>query len=39
LATAAEVDVPTLAQRLRDEVVANAHMIVGRSEIAAWSRL
>jgi hypothetical protein len=39
LATAAEVDVGTLAQRLRDEVISNAHMIVGRSEIAAWSRL
>jgi ubiquinone/menaquinone biosynthesis C-methylase UbiE len=39
IATAAEVDVGTLAQRLRDEVIANAHMIVGRSEIAAWSRL
>jgi hypothetical protein len=38
LATAAEVNVVTLAQRLRDEVIANAHMIVGRSEIAAWSR-
>jgi len=38
LAGAADVDVVTLAQRLRDEVIANAHMIVGRSEIAAWSR-
>ena len=38
LARVAEVDVVTLAQRLRDEVIANAHMIVGRSEIAAWSR-
>jgi hypothetical protein len=39
LARTAEVDVVTLAQRLRDEVIANAHMIVGRSEIAAWSRM
>jgi ubiquinone/menaquinone biosynthesis C-methylase UbiE len=40
LATAAEVDVATLGQRLRDEAIANnSHMIVGRSEIAAWSQL
>ena len=39
IATATEVDVGTLAQRLRDEVISNAHMIVGRSEIGAWSRL
>jgi ubiquinone/menaquinone biosynthesis C-methylase UbiE len=39
IATAAEVDLATLAQRLQDEVIANARMIVGRSEIAAWSRL
>ncbi|MCP3460562.1 class I SAM-dependent methyltransferase [Bradyrhizobium sp. CCGUVB23] len=39
LATEAEVDVATLAQRLRDEVTASSSLIVGRSEIAAWSRL
>jgi len=39
IATAAEVDVATLAQRLRDEVIASSSMIVGRSEIAAWSQL
>jgi SAM-dependent methyltransferase len=38
LARAAEVDAVTLAQRLRDEVIANTHMIVGRTEIVAWSR-
>ena len=39
LATATEVDVATLTQRLCDEVIANSHLIVGRSEIAAWSQL
>ena len=39
IATAAEVDVATLAQRLRDEAIASSPMIVGRSEIAAWSQL
>jgi hypothetical protein len=35
IATSTEVDVATLAQRLRDEAIANSPMIVGRSEIAA----
>jgi hypothetical protein len=39
LATATEVDVATLTQRLCDEAIANSHLIVGRSEIAAWSQL
>jgi ubiquinone/menaquinone biosynthesis C-methylase UbiE len=39
IATAAEVEIATLAQRLQREVAASQHMIIGRSEIAAWSRL
>ena len=39
IATAAEVETATLAQRLLREVTASDHMIIGRSEIAAWSRL
>jgi hypothetical protein len=39
IATAAEVEIATLAQRLQREVAASEHMIIGRSEIAAWSRL
>lgn len=39
IATAAEVEIATLAQRLWREVTASEHMIIGRSEIAAWSRL
>jgi ubiquinone/menaquinone biosynthesis C-methylase UbiE len=39
VATATEVGVATLAQRLRREVTLSEHMIVGRSEIGAWSRL
>ena len=37
IATAAEVEIATLAQRLQREVAASEHMIIGRSEIAAWS--
>jgi ubiquinone/menaquinone biosynthesis C-methylase UbiE len=39
VATAAEVGVETLADRLRKEVAASGGVIVGRSEIAAWSRV
>lgn len=39
LATAAEVDVSTLAARLEREATANASLIVGRSEVAAWTRV
>jgi ubiquinone/menaquinone biosynthesis C-methylase UbiE len=39
VATATEVEVATLAQRLCREVTASGHMIIGRSEIGAWSRL
>jgi SAM-dependent methyltransferase len=37
--TAAEVDVATLAERLKREAIANASVIVGRSEVGAWTRL
>jgi hypothetical protein len=39
VATATEVEVATLAQRLRREVTAGKHMIIGRSEIGVWSQL
>ena len=39
IATAAEVDVETLAARLKQEVTANASVIVGRSEIGVWTRV
>jgi ubiquinone/menaquinone biosynthesis C-methylase UbiE len=39
IATARDVEIATLAQRLQREVAASEHMIIGRSEIAAWSRL
>ena len=38
LATAAELDVDTFADRVRDELIATGGVIVGRSEVAAWSR-
>jgi SAM-dependent methyltransferase len=38
VATAGEVDVETLADRVLAEVLANHSVIVGRSEIGAWSR-
>jgi SAM-dependent methyltransferase len=37
VATAAEVEIETLTERLRHEVATNASVIIGRSEIAAWS--
>jgi hypothetical protein len=37
IATAAEVEMATLPGRLRREAAANASVIIGRSEIAAWS--
>jgi hypothetical protein len=37
VATAAEVDIATLAERLRHEATTNVSVIVGRSEIAIWS--
>ena len=39
IATAAEVDVATLADRLRSEVMRNRSVVVGRSEVCAWTRL
>jgi SAM-dependent methyltransferase len=38
VATAFEVDAETLAERVLDEVVRCAGVVVGRSEIGAWSR-
>ena len=39
VATAAEVDIATLAHRLRLEVAAGGGIVVGRAEIGAWSRV
>jgi SAM-dependent methyltransferase len=38
VATALEVDAETLAERVLDEVVRCAGVVVGRAEIGAWSR-
>lgn len=37
--TAAEVDIESLAERMRQEVTACGSVIIGRSEIGAWSRV
>lgn len=39
IATAAEIEIATLAERLMREAAVNASVIIGRSEIAAWSRV
>ena len=39
VATAARVDVETLSERIRREMVSNDSVIVGRWEVAAWSRV
>jgi len=39
VATAAEVDLATLTERMAREVAQTNSVIVGRSEIGAWSRL
>jgi len=39
IATAAEIDVDTLAERVADEAIANGSVLVCRSEIGAWSRV
>jgi SAM-dependent methyltransferase len=39
VATAAEVEMETLTERLRREVLANGSLIIGRSEIGIWSRV
>jgi len=38
VATEREVDAQTLAERVLDEIIGSASVIVGRSEIGAWSR-
>ena len=39
VATAAEVEVATLTERLRREVAGGGGVVIGRSEIGAWSRV
>jgi ubiquinone/menaquinone biosynthesis C-methylase UbiE len=39
IASAAEVDAATLAERLKLEVTANGSVVVGRSEVGVWTRL
>jgi SAM-dependent methyltransferase len=36
--TAAEVDIESLAERLRGEVIGNGSLIIGRSEVGVWAR-
>jgi SAM-dependent methyltransferase len=38
VATAREVDLPTLAQRVLNEIISSTSVIVGRSEVGAWTR-
>lgn len=38
IATAAEVDAETLPDRMQEEISRNGSVIVGRSEVGAWSR-
>ena len=38
IATAADIDYPTVADRMLAEVIANDSMIVGRAEGGAWAR-
>lgn len=39
VATAAEVDVPTLVERMRREAVATSSIVIGHSQVGAWSRV
>lgn len=39
VATAAEIGIETLAERMLREVISNDSVIIGRSEIGAWSRV
>jgi SAM-dependent methyltransferase len=39
LATAAEIDIDTYADRVRDELIATGGVIVGRAEVGAWARV
>jgi hypothetical protein len=37
VATASELDIETLVQRITEELAANQSIIIGRAEIGAWS--
>jgi SAM-dependent methyltransferase len=39
LGTAAEIDIDTYVDRVRDELIATSGVIVGRAEIGAWARV
>jgi SAM-dependent methyltransferase len=39
LGTAAEIDIDTYVERVRDELIATGGVIVGRAEIGAWARV
>jgi 5,10-methylene-tetrahydrofolate dehydrogenase/methenyl tetrahydrofolate cyclohydrolase len=39
IATAAEIGIATLAERMKREVAANNCLIIGRSEVGAWARV
>ena len=39
MATASELDIETLVERITQEMAANQSIIVGRAEIGAWSRV
>jgi SAM-dependent methyltransferase len=39
LATAKEIDITTLAARMKDEAATKGSVIIGRSEVAAWGRV
>ena len=38
LATAVEIDIDTYIDRVRDELIATGGVIVGRSDVGAWTR-
>ena len=39
LATAADIDIETLSERMRRDVLSSESVIIGRSEIGAWARV
>jgi hypothetical protein len=39
VASAAQVDITTLDERIRQEMKASSSVIVGRAEVGAWARL
>jgi len=39
IATASELDIDTLVERITEELAANQSIIIGRAEIGAWSRV